>query len=233
MQSDTSIAASFRNGEQFKGSQLAFFDSRSARLDLLQGGESRPIEARSGDIPAITVPTPDDGLVILVHQTAPSTLTYKTWDKFRKFAEHKDFAGIRARHLDRGLPEADFAETYTRFVKTLVAVGGGAGSDAGTGLETEFVALDNPYTDDLSNGMTVLLLYQGHPRGDAQVEVFERDETGAVAVTLLRTNEQGVVRVPVRSGRTYLLDAVVLRPAPDDSAPVWETLWAALTFAVP
>ena len=39
-------------------------------------------------------------------------------------------------------------------------------------------------------------------------------------------------------GHTYLLDAVILRPvnegaAFDEDLPVWESLWAALTFAVP
>ncbi|EEB85363.1 conserved hypothetical protein [Roseobacter sp. GAI101] len=36
---------------------------------------------------------------------------------------------------------------------------------------------------------------------------------------------------------TYLVDSVVLRPAPDvgetDTSPQWESLWASLTFAVP
>jgi hypothetical protein len=41
------------------------------------------------------------------------------------------------------------------------------------------------------------------------------------------------VNIPVKSGHEYLLDAVVLRAADPDDGAVWETLWAALTFAVP
>jgi len=38
----------------------------------------------------------------------------------------------------------------------------------------------------------------------------------------------------VRPGYAYLADAVVLRPlVPDtDKGPVWESLWASLSFAV-
>ena len=81
------------------------------------------------------------------------------------------------------------------------------------------------------------LLYQGGPRADAQIEIFERDARGAVTITTLRTDSAGEARIPVKPGHDYLLDAVVLRePAPDLAAEhdaVWETLWAALTFGVP
>lgn len=233
VQSGAPITASLRNGEEFKGSQLAFFEKRSTRHDVISLGKTRPIEGRMGDIPAITVDTVSDGLVILVHQTTPSTLTYKSWEKFQKFADHKDFADIRTRHSDRDLPEKGFDESYTRYVKALVAAGDGTGADVQAGMETEFVALTNPYTDDLTGGMLVQLFYQSAPRANAQVEVFERGETGEVSVSLLRTDERGQVVVPVRSGHTYLLDAVALRPASPGVPAVWETLWAGLTFAVP
>ena len=56
-------------------------------------------------------------------------------------------------------------------------------------------------------------------------------------VTTTRTDEPGQAVVPVTPAHQYLFDAVVLRPAQGAGdtadAPVWETLWAALTFAVP
>jgi hypothetical protein len=85
--------------------------------------------------------------------------------------------------------------------------------------------------------MTVELRYQGAPRVDAQVEVFDRAPDDTVTITLHRTDAAGLATVPVLAGHEYLFDAVVLRRAPDPgddpNAPVWETLWAALTFAVP
>jgi len=40
----------------------------------------------------------------------------------------------------------------------------------------------------------------------------------------------------VTAGSEYLLDTVVMRPAPpsgEADAPVWQSLWASLTFMVP
>lgn len=227
------ITAHFRNGEGFKGVSLGYFSRQSRRFDLAQDGTALPIAARMGDVPALTsLPAPAPGLAAILHETAPSTISYKTWEKFAKFAAHKDFPDIRARHLARGLPEAGFTETYFRFAKALIAVGNGAGHDRAWGMETEFVALTNPYADALPF-VDVQILYQGAPRADVQIEVFERSPLGPVTVTLTRSDAAGKARIPVKPGHEYLLDAVVLRPAPAGGEPVWETLWAALTFAVP
>ena len=225
--------ARFRNGENFEGMNLAFFANRSARYAVVMDAAETEITPRMGDSPALDIAAPGDGLAVVIHETTPASLTYEDWAKFQAFADHKDFPNIRARHLARGWPETGFTESYTRHAKALIAVGRGVGADRATGLQTEFVALANPYTDDLSGGMPVQLLYRGAPRGNAQVEVFDRAPDGTVTVSLHRTDAEGRATIPVASGHVYLFDAVVLREAPTDSPAVWETLWAALTFAVP
>jgi hypothetical protein len=44
-----------------------------------------------------------------------------------------------------------------------------------------------------------------------------------------------VARVEVSPGHSYLTDHVVMRPMEPEAAdgPVWESLWASLTFEVP
>lgn len=233
VQSGADLVAGLRNGQKFSGIDLAYFEKRIQRFDLIHDGRSAPVQGRMGDVPAIQTTAPGDGLLVIVHQTAAKTLKYATWEKFSKFAAHKDFAVMRARHDARGLPDKGFSERYTRYAKALVGVGDARGADAPTGLETEFVALTNPYTEDLAGGMRVQLLYQGNPRADTQIEVFERSPEGVVAVSYARTDAQGRAAIPVLAGHTYLFDAVVLRAAPEGGKAVWETLWAALTFAVP
>ncbi|MFV1593146.1 DUF4198 domain-containing protein [Phaeobacter sp. JH20_36] len=240
-----SVQADLRNGQFFSGSRLAYFDRNIARFEIWDQLGAHPYAGRMGDMPALQLEPPAEGLLVVVHETTPDTLTYKTWEEFAKFAAHKDFADIKSRHAARNLPDAGFAERYTRHAKSLVAVGNGAGADRATGLLTEFVARANPYTDDLTAGLPVELLFEGTARPDAQIEVFERSPDGNVAVTLTRSDSQGRATIPVKSGHVYLLDAVVLRSldaeagASDDGAtkrgpiPVWQTHWAALTFAVP
>ena len=227
------LVAQFKNGENFTGINLGYFDRRSRRFDMVQGAQTTPLTPRMGNIPVLDMALQDPGLVVIAHETTPSSIRYDEWEAFQAFADHKDFPDIRARHLARGLPETGFSESYTRHAKTLVSVGDGAGQDRALGLETEFVALANPYTDDLTGGLPVQLLYQGAPRAHAQVELFARSPEGQVTVTLTRTDDQGRAVIPVTSGHEYLLDAVVLRESPTGADDVWETLWAALTFRVP
>lgn len=234
VETNAPIVADFRNGELFDGVALGFFDRSSRRLQIALGEEVREILPRNGDRPAINVQPIGNGLNILLHETASARITYEEWEKFAAFAEHKDFPDIERRHTERGLPKEDFTESYTRHVKALMAVGDGAGSDRQYGLATEFVARTNPYAPDYDQQMTVQLYYQDAPRADAQVEIYEKAGDGSVTVTLTRTDAEGLARFETRAGRTYLVDAVVLREPKNQSAKaVWHSLWAALTFAVP
>lgn len=232
------LQAHFRNGEEFEGTTLSFFAQRSVRFEMHVAGQVTRLTPRSGDSPALDVAPPiRDGLVTVVHESLPSSVTYRDWEKFLKFAAHKDFPQAAADHAAAGWSQVKFRERYSRHVKSLIAVGDGKGRDVDTGMTTEFIALSNPYDADFTQEMKVLLRYLDQPRADAQVEVFDRAPDGAVTISLHRTDAQGQVTVPVTRGHEYLFDAVVLRPAPEagmaEGATVWETYWAALTFFVP
>ncbi len=232
------VQAEFKNGEEFEGPSLSFFDRSSARFDLFADGQLQELKPRSGDSPALDVDAPvSDGLVIVVHETTPSRLTYKEWSKFQKFVAHKDFPNAERDHAENGWSKARFRERYTRHVKALIAVGDGEGKDRDFGLKTEFISLTNPYGSKFNDLMQVLLHSDGEPRPDAQVEVFERAADGTVKISLHRTDSNGIAQIRVKPGHDYLFDAVELRPAPEatqeEGALVWETYWAALTFSVP
>lgn len=233
----TLLEAHLRNGENFSGSTFAYLKANTTRFDLVSGERTDPVVARSGDNPALKMQSMQAGLNIVVHQRAASVISYATWEKFQRFADHKDFPDVLARHRERSLPETHFKEAYSRYSKSLIAVGNGVGSDLQTGLEIELVALQNPYTDDVTEGMKVVAYYQNNVRANAQIELFEKSPANEVNVTLHRTDDRGIVVLPVKPSHSYLVDTVILREPPDELAEqknvVWETLWASLTFAVP
>ncbi len=236
VEKDAPVAADLRNGELFEGTRQSFFEDRNTRAEAVMGDDIAPITGRMGDRPALQLPAPGrDGLLILLHETTASRLTYKTWEKFMKFAAHKDFPHAAPIHEERGWAKEDFVEVYTRHSKALIAVGDGAGADRAFGLATEFVALENPYAPDFDGTLDVALLFEGAPRADAQIEVYERTPDDEVTLTVIRTDADGHAAVPTTQGMEYLLDAVVLRPLAGattvENGPVWETLWAAMTFA--
>ena len=230
------IVAQLVGGQKFAGSQFSFVPQRFQRFDIVQGDHVVPVTGRVGDRPAMNMMPPVPGLWVIVHETTDTTLTYKDWETFTGFVEHKSLGNTLTQHADRGLPDKGFKESYRRFVKALVAVGDGAGADAPVGLRTEIVALANPYVDDLAAGLPVQVLFKGAPRRDVQLEVFERAPNGQVAISIQRTDGSGRAVVAVKPGHQYLLDAVVMLPQQSfdaTSQPVWRSLWAALTFAVP
>ncbi len=230
------IRADLRVGENYKGAASPYLPSRFRLFEMAQGEKRIPVNGTLGDRPAVKHPA-RDGLTVILHETTDSTLNYAEMAKFEKFVTHKDAGWVLDRHKERGLPESDFNELYSRYAKSLIAVGSAQGQDREYGLLTELVALNNPYTDDLARGMSVRVLYQGQPRQNAQVEVFERAPGGTVRVFTVRSNGSGVARVPVRAGHRYMLDSVVLREPSAAVAKqrrvVWESLWANLTFEVP
>jgi len=232
---DDPLEARLRVGQDFAGSSLSYLNRNFTRFELVFGENVTEVEGRLGQNPAMLVEDHEDGLAVVIYETTDSSLTYDEWDRFLRFAEHKDFPDIEARHLARGLPMTGFMESYSRHAKSLVAVGDGAGADREYGLRTEFVALANPYTDDLSGGFPVQLLLEGEPRANVQVELWDRDPEDEVTVSLHRTDADGRALLPVEPGHVYMVDAVALlelEPTGENPA-VWHTLWASLTFAVP
>lgn len=230
------IVAQLRVGSNFKGSVQSYFPQRFARFEVKMGEMVVPVEGRIGDIPAIDMVAPAEGLAVIVHETRGDSLQYRERKLFEDFVAHKDLGNVLERHAARGLPELAFREAYTRYAKALVAVGNGVGADAPVGMKTEIVALANPYTDDLSDGFAVRVLYQGAPRAHAQVELFARSATGEVSTSLHRTDANGVAVLPVTPGTEYLVDAVVMEDTGNDdpaAGPVWHSAWASLTFRTP
>lgn len=233
VESGEEMAIDLKNGQNFVGSRLSFFETQFTRFELAQGDTLTPAQGRTGDRPALKAIAGPDGLLVILHETTPSTLKYKEWAKFAKFAAHKDFPNAEADHTAAGWPREDFRESYTRHVKALMAIGSGEGADQNYGMATEFVALTNPYADGFDGNMQVQVFFNNKPRADIQIEVFERAPDETVTITLHRTDEEGMATVPVKPAHTYLFDAVVLQPYTADDKSVWQTLWAALTFRVP
>lgn len=232
---DEMLAADLRVGEGYRGGPQPYLTQSFTRFEIVLNGSTRSVTGRLGNIPALQMGDLSEGLAVIVHETTGQMLTWTGWDRFLAFAEHKDLGDVTAMQAARGLDQEGVTEVYIRYAKSLVAMGDGAGADARMGLRTEFVALTNPYRDDLSTGFAAQLWLDDALRADVQVEVFAKDADGVVTVSLYRTDTDGIVRLPVVAGMRYMIDAVVLEAVepmqPDD--PEWRTLWANMTFGVP
>lgn len=231
------FSADLKNGQNFQGTEFAWFDSRVLRSERHLNGDISQNTGRAGDVPALSLPTSEPGLMVILHETTQSVVTYRDWDTFAAFVAEKGLGDARTLHDARALPAPPFKEGYTRLVKSLVAIGSGAGADSHKGMEFELVALANPYADTKAATLPVRLIYRDVPRTDTQVDIFERTPDDTVTTHHLRTDAAGFVEVPLKPGHDYLLNAVILRPPePErtkDTSIVWETLWTSMTFSRP
>ncbi|UYV39204.1 DUF4198 domain-containing protein [Rhodobacteraceae bacterium D3-12] len=226
------VKAGLFNGQSFEGVELAWFERRIAAARWGIGDAGAAFEGRAGERPALQLESGAEGLLRLIYQSQPSEVSYTEWEKFARFVTGVDAGWVLEQHRARGLSEKRIRESYTRYCKALIAVGHGAGADAFSGMEFELVVLDNPYESRPTGGIAVQVYYQGKPRGETQLEVFERAPDGGVVQTKLHTDAQGIVQVPVAAGHRYLLNAVVVRAQDVKDVP-WESLWASMTFEVP
>ena len=234
---NVNITANIVNGQEFEGTRLPFVPRRFTYFVNFSGSTGTKVDSRLGDNPAMSQPAIAEGLNVIAYQAKIAEITYETWEKFQRFLDHKDLGDQRAIHEERGFPTEGFKEIYSRYSKSLVAVGNAAGADRQLGLLTEIVALTNPYVDDMADGMRVQLFYQTQPRADEQIEVFEKANDDTVTIFTLRTDADGIATIPVKADHEYMLDAVLLREPSEaiaaDTGAAWETLWANMTFMVP
>lgn len=229
------IVADIRVGEEYEGTAFAYIPQRFRRFDVASGGRVLAMPGAVGDRPAMRLKSAPEGLLVVIHATTDQHITWTSWNKFTNFLKHKDLNWGLDAHETRGLSRESVKERYSRYAKSLIAVGDGRGEDVNAGMVTEIVALENPYTDNMQDGLDVRALYQGKPLKNVQIEVFRKAPDGSVVITTERTDGGGVATIPIRPGARYMLDTVVLRPlemAKKGDAS-WETLWANLTFEVP
>ena len=229
------IAAHNRVGQMLKGDADPYIASTLVRFTLTDAEETRDVEGRLGDRPALKMKPERSGLHIAAYQSTVSVLRYRKPEKFERFAEKEGFPEVLGAHAARGLPEKDFREAYTRFGKSLIAVDDGAGVDRALGMRMEVVALTNPYTE--SGPVNVKILFEDAPLSDVQIAIFRRDAAGEVTRETLRTNQKGLATIPRKSAEMTLLSAVHMIEPDTDLAErkdvVWHSLWGSLTYGAP
>ena len=223
-------------GTHFDGFSSPYTPDEIASFGLIDAAGNTPITGRFGDMPAGQFVVAQVGLSLLYHQTTPSYLTYTKPEKFISFAVEKGFADVAARYQKQTAENFRLVEKYRRFAKSLIMVGPTSGQDQLLGFEMELVALTNPYQQSVSKEFTVAVYESGAPRPGAQVTVFIRHTPSNVEKKIIIADERGQVHLSLLPGSHYLFDSVKLQPI-KDADPIknaeWETLWAALTFAVP
>ncbi len=230
------LVADIRVGVDFLGDTQAYISSTINRFTLADANGMREVSGRLGDIPAVNVMPETGGLQVLSLFTTTSVLTWDAFQEFEDFANLHGMGWVLEAHAERGLPDTGFKEGYTRFVKSLTAVGDGAGQDRFTGMFFELVAGLNPYTDDISAGMPITVLFKGEPLPDKQVDLFFRNPEGELSRVSVISDAQGLAVMPNMGTGEYMINTVhMIQPFAADierTGVVWHSLWGSITYAL-
>lgn len=225
-------------GQNFKGNKYAYLESSFEKLNITVGDQTRIIESRLGDLPAIQERTEEEGLYIITAETPVSILSYGSVEKFVNFLKTEGLQWVLEKHKKRGLPDKGFKEVYRRNPKTLIKVGHGKGQDKAFGMPLEWVAETNPYTS--KGNIKMQLLWQGKPAENMRVNIFNKPKHNSPDSELLKTSlitdTQGKVEIPRANGGLFLINSVkMIQPSikvMQETEAVWESIWASLTYEV-
>ncbi len=230
------VAANLKVGADLKGQSLFYVPQFTAGYQLTDAKGILELDGAAGDRPALNFGAEQEGLNIITYQTTKSRVTFTEWEVFEEYLVSQGMPEIIERHRERGLPDTDFSENYSRYVKSLLDVAAtGTGNDTEVGMTIELVALQNPYSLPPGDELWVQLLYLGAPLANKQVSIFVQDQarTQEISIERLRTDESGQVKVGLQSGKMYLLNSIQMTEIDGQGKLLWESFWASLTFETP
>lgn len=233
-QADAVLRVDIKVGEDFKGNTYGYSPRQFSSFTIWADDAQAEVTGRIGDFPAVNQPAAGTGLNIITHFSTSSLITWDEREKFDAFLNTHGLEWVTAAHEARDLPETGFSEAFTRFAKTLVAVGTAEGQDRHTGMVYELVANANPYTDDISGGLPVQLVYLEQPAAGVQIDIFHLPPSGELSRTHVVTDEAGRALIPPTGPGAVMLNAVkMIEPFAQDAGEVdyaWHSLWASLTY---
>lgn len=236
-----SFSATLNVGQDLAGSTYSYLPQRFERFTVTSGGSTKPVESRVGDNPALQMSVDQPGLQIIAYQSEIEGLTYTSPEKFEQFLDYEGLDWVLEEHKRRGLPAENFRESYSRFAKSLVQVGpynpDTSSEDRAVGLPIELVALNSPFEPGREQ-IDVQLLRSGLPLDNIQIATFQRNSDGSVSRRLTRSNADGMAEIEISGDGFILISAVQMEAIKPDQepvavngrVPVWQSLWASLSF---
>lgn len=225
------VAVRLRVGDDFPGGRVPRMGRFLERLAIVGPSPEEQVVGVEGVDPAGYVLAGEPGLHVLVYDSRPDALTL-SGKGFEKHLAEQGLERVSELRRERGETEAEARELFSRCAKALVAVGArsGEGYDRRVGLPLELVPEKNPFLLPPGEDLPLLLLYRGKPV--AGVRVQARNPRRPEESVSGRTDANGRVRLRLASGGVWLVKAVYMAPAPEESGADWESFWASLTFEV-
>ncbi len=219
-------------GQLFRGDTFPRDPQYMLRFAVIGGGGETAIPGVPDTDPAGFLIAGKPGLYELVYTSRHGSVQLEG-EKFEKYLAEEGLEPISAERARRGQTRSIAKEIYSRWAKSLIVVGGNAGTgyDRVLGLKLEVVPERNPYALAAGQQLPVRLLYEGAPLAMAKVVALSKDDPSRQVSA--RTDKQGRVRLTLDRPGVWMVKAVHMIAAPAASGADWESFWASITFALP
>lgn len=219
-------------GQNFQGEPLPRNPALIVKFVLVSDAGEVPLAGRPADDPAGTAVITAPGVQVLGYRSSDSFVSLEP-QKFEDYLKEEGLERIVAERARRGESARPSRELFSRCAKALLSTSGGdsPGYDRDLGFTLELIPEKSPYALRAGAELPVRLLYEGKPLPDALVVALPRGHPEEKLSQ--RTDEGGRVRLRLPREGVWLLKAVHMVPAPDESKADWQSLWASLTFEIP
>ncbi|MGH7710960.1 MAG: DUF4198 domain-containing protein [Gemmatimonadaceae bacterium] len=234
---NTSSQAYIVNGTFTRSENAVTFDRVRDLSIVAPAGHTHPDAASwsaKGDTSVLRFTTGAAGTYVLGVSTLPRVLRLEGKD-FNAYLTSDGVPDILATRKRDGELGAPARERYHKHVKTLVQVGDLRSEHFATalGYPAELVPLENPYALDRGATLRLKALVDGQPVANQYVVTGGRTKAGSRLTSAgLRTDAEGVVRVPLRSAGQWYVKFIHMVKVAGDTAADYESKWASLTFEV-
>jgi len=177
------------------------------------------------------VDLPAEGTYVVAAETAPNAIELSA-GKFETYLEHEGLRSVIRWRKENGESRKAGVERYTKFVKSLVAVGTPDGSySRATGAPIEIVPEADPFSLKPGAELPIQVRLRGKAAPNLQIKAsWARGETTGTEVAG-RTDDEGRLTVPIGEAGWWRIRTVYMERSQAGDTD-WESLWASLTFEV-
>ena len=213
-----------------KQSDFKFQADKTAKFELYQGKKKIDLKPTARDTGAvISMNAPEDGLALIDLVTTTSS-NEMSRSKFLRSLDEGDPDNIAEKVKNSN--QLYYKETYTSYMKTLFPVEKNSGNvfEKPQGDEFEIVVQQNPYKFNYGDDISALILFQGKPLANCEVDLFVRTVSSMVFPQKLTSDATGLIYLKLSREGIYILRAKHFIVSKDKSAD-FQSWRATYTFA--
>jgi hypothetical protein len=234
---NSTVAIHVLNGT-FSKSEGAVTRDRLRALDVISPAGVNPLDTSAwvptGDTTVVTLRTGAAGTYVVGASLKPRELRLEAKD-FNTYLSMDGVPDVLEARRRSGEIDKPARERYHKHVKAVLQVGRerSSGFDRALGYPAELLPLDNPYALRVGASLRVRALVDGYPVANQYVVTGGRTAGGTrIAQRAVRTDADGVARVPLRSAGVWYVKFIHMARASEDTTIDYESKWATLTFQV-